>query len=185
MRSILVAGALASLALALAIPKAAAPHLPVVRSVAGLRWPDRSAQLWAESGWNPEAKSPVGAMGLAQFMPGTWRGGQREGWIPAWASPTVPADAIAAQHAYMNQLERQARGWLGPVPKDGGWWDAGLGAYNAGPGSIKKAVRLCDQLGLPLTSWKTTLPRVTGQHARETLDYIPRIYRYRAVLEAS
>ncbi|EJP2482718.1 transglycosylase SLT domain-containing protein, partial [Salmonella enterica] len=30
---------------------------------------DVAAQLHQESGWNPAARSPVGAQGLAQFMP--------------------------------------------------------------------------------------------------------------------
>ncbi len=31
-----------------------------------------AAQLASESAWNPEAVSPVGAQGIAQFMPETW-----------------------------------------------------------------------------------------------------------------
>ena len=31
-----------------------------------------AAQLAQESGWNPNATSPAGAQGIAQFMPATW-----------------------------------------------------------------------------------------------------------------
>lgn len=167
------------------IPRKAEPFVPAIRRVAVTRWSDRAAQLWAESGWNPHARSAVGAMGLGQFMPGTWRGGQQQGWIPAGASPDNPEDAIAAQHAYMNQLEGMSRAWLGPCPKDGGWWDAGLGSYNAGPGSIRKAIKLADSLSYPgHDAWKKTLPAITKHHSKETLDYIPRIYGFRARLES-
>ncbi|ELJ4477997.1 lytic transglycosylase domain-containing protein, partial [Salmonella enterica] len=54
---------------------------------------DFAAQLHQESGWNPAARSPVGAQGLAQFMPSTadWLSGlmphlaSREPWNPGWA----------------------------------------------------------------------------------------------------
>ena len=31
-----------------------------------------AAQIAAESGWDPDAVSPAGARGIAQFMPATW-----------------------------------------------------------------------------------------------------------------
>ncbi|MGG6075185.1 transglycosylase SLT domain-containing protein, partial [Salmonella enterica] len=54
---------------------------------------DVAAQLHQESGWNPAARSPVGAQGLAQFMPSTadWIAGlmphlaAREPYNPGWA----------------------------------------------------------------------------------------------------
>jgi soluble lytic murein transglycosylase-like protein len=46
-----------------------------------------AAQVHQESRWRADARSPVGAHGLAQFMPATAR------WLPA----TAPADAHLAQ----------------------------------------------------------------------------------------
>ncbi|MDW9328117.1 transglycosylase SLT domain-containing protein, partial [Escherichia coli] len=51
------------------------------------------AQLHQESGWRPDAVSPAGAQGLAQFMPATadWISqlmpglNSREPFNPAWA----------------------------------------------------------------------------------------------------
>lgn len=55
------------------------------------------AQLLQESRFNPNAKSPVGAAGIAQFMPGT---AQRFGL----ANPYDPLDSIRANADYMRKL---------------------------------------------------------------------------------
>jgi cell wall-associated NlpC family hydrolase len=68
-----------------------------------------AAQLEAESGFDPDSVSSVGAVGLAQFMPGTWAGT----WNPWRArSPTDPVAAIDAQARYMRALVDRAHGDL-------------------------------------------------------------------------
>ena len=54
-----------------------------------------SAQLYAESGFNPFATSPAGAQGIAQFMPATARG-------MGLADPFDPDQAIDAQAHLMR-----------------------------------------------------------------------------------
>jgi hypothetical protein len=77
-----------------------------------------AAQLYAESNFNPFARSPAGAEGIAQFMPGTAEAmGLRD--------PFDPAASIDAQAHLMRDL----LGRLGSVP-------LALAAYNAGPGSV-------------------------------------------------
>jgi soluble lytic murein transglycosylase-like protein len=79
-----------------------------------------AAQLEAESGFDPSARSPAGAEGIAQFMPATWAGS----WNPQRERSTFePGAAIAAQARFMHILLEQADGDLA----------AALGAYNAGP----------------------------------------------------
>ncbi|REE05270.1 transglycosylase SLT domain-containing protein [Citricoccus muralis] len=86
-----------------------------------------AAQIDQESGWDPEAVSPAGAQGIAQFMPITWA---------EWgngADPFDPHAAIAAQGRYMKHLYDQ----ITPLSSDGN--DAirlTLAAYNAGPGAV-------------------------------------------------
>jgi soluble lytic murein transglycosylase-like protein len=79
-----------------------------------------AAQIFAESQFNPFARSPAGAQGIAQFMPGTARG-------YGLANPFDPASAIDAQAHLMRDLLRQ----FGSVP-------LALAAYNAGPRPVQQ-----------------------------------------------
>jgi len=76
------------------------------------------AQLMAESNFNPFARSPAGAHGIAQFMPGTAKAmGLRD--------PFDAAASIDAQAHLMRDLLRQ----FGSVA-------LALAAYNAGPARV-------------------------------------------------
>jgi soluble lytic murein transglycosylase-like protein len=77
-----------------------------------------AAQLYAESNFNPFARSPAGAEGIAQFMPGT---AHAYGLI----DPFDAAQSIDAQAHLMRDL----LGRFGSVP-------LALAAYNAGPGAV-------------------------------------------------
>ncbi|MET8537096.1 NlpC/P60 family protein [Streptomyces sp. NPDC005065] len=102
---------------------------------AGLSPAILSAQLKQESGFNPRAGSPVGAQGIAQFMPGTWQtwgvDGNGDGRKDVWD----PEDAIPAQGRFMcallkkGQANRQYQG--SPV-------ELALAAYNAGWGRVQQ-----------------------------------------------
>ena len=77
-----------------------------------------AAQLMAESGFNPRAVSPAGALGIAQFMPATARSyGLRD--------PLDPVASIDAQAHLMSDLLRLFHS----VP-------LALAAYNAGSGAV-------------------------------------------------
>jgi soluble lytic murein transglycosylase-like protein len=77
-----------------------------------------AAQIYEESTFNPFARSPAGALGIAQFMPGTAR-------AMGLDDPFDPEQAIDAQAHLMRDLLRQ----FGSVP-------LALAAYNAGPGAV-------------------------------------------------
>ncbi|MFW0120237.1 transglycosylase SLT domain-containing protein [Rothia sp. P5764] len=85
-------------------------------------------QIQQESGWNPNAVSPAGAIGIAQFMRATWD------TIAPGEDPLDPHAAIAAQGRYMKQLKDQvqhlANGDANQIVK------LALAAYNAGPGAV-------------------------------------------------
>jgi len=92
-------------------------------SAAAQRWNVSSvllaAQLWQESHFNPFARSGAGALGIAQFMPGTAR-------LYGLGDPFDAVGAIDAQAHLMRDLLRQ----FGSVP-------LALAAYNAGPGPVR------------------------------------------------
>ncbi len=93
-----------------------------------------AAQIEAESGWNPKAVSPVGAEGLSQFMPGTWKTWGRDDDHSGSISPYDAGDAIMAQGRYDCALAKQIK----PYAKSGNVLDLALAAYNAGPGAVQK-----------------------------------------------
>ena len=76
------------------------------------------AQINMESGWNPSAKSSAGALGIAQFMPGTA--------ASRHVNPLDPASAIPGMASLMHDLYTQ----------EGHNWTKALEAYNAGPGNL-------------------------------------------------
>lgn len=96
--------------------------------------PVLAAQIQQESGWNPNARSLVGAEGLAQFMPGTWAVVGVDGDADGRADPHDPADAITTQAMYMCRLTGQLKAAHAP----GDLLDLALAAYNAGIAEVKK-----------------------------------------------
>ncbi|MFI0817281.1 peptidoglycan DD-metalloendopeptidase family protein [Streptomyces sp. NPDC021115] len=93
-----------------------------------------AAQIEAESGWNPKAVSPVGAEGLSQFMPGTWKTWGRDDDHNGTISPYDAGDAIMAQGRYDCALAEQIK----PYAKGDNVVDLALAAYNAGPGAVQQ-----------------------------------------------
>lgn len=77
-------------------------------------------QIDMESGFNPRALSPAGAIGIAQFMPATAAGLGIDPWDP-WQS------LRGAARLMRSYLDRYA--WS---------YELALAAYNAGPGAVAK-----------------------------------------------
>lgn len=78
------------------------------------------AVMSAESGGNPTARSPVGAIGLMQLMPGTAQG--------LGVDPNDPLQNLEGGVMYLAQLQSQFGGDLDRI----------VAAYNAGPGAVGK-----------------------------------------------
>ena len=88
-----------------------------------------AAQIEAESSWNPQAHSPDGAQGIAQFMPDTW-----PEWSNPGESPFDPTAAIPAQGRYDCALAQQVADAqrAGRLPAELPVTDLMLAAYHAG-----------------------------------------------------
>lgn len=97
-----------------------------------------AAQIEVESGWNSTARSRVGALGLAQFMPGTWTAWGHDDDHNGRTSPLDPGDAILAQARYMCALSGQVRSLVESGRATGDPIDLALAAYNAGLGNVQR-----------------------------------------------
>ncbi|WP_438297858.1 NlpC/P60 family protein [Streptomyces sp. HUAS TT7] len=102
-----------------------------------------AAQDYHESNFDPTIVSPAGAVGIAQFLPGTFQTWGEDSDGNGIARPTDPGDAIMAQGKFMCDLIARAEksGYSGtPI-------ELALAGYNAGWGNVIKFH------GVPPASW--------------------------------
>ncbi|MET7911067.1 C40 family peptidase [Streptomyces avermitilis] len=92
-----------------------------------------AAQLYQESGWDPDIVSPADARGIAQFIPSTWAthgiDGNGDGKRNIWD----PNDAIPSAASYDCELAKYVK----DVPGD--TTNNMLAAYNAGAYRVMKS----------------------------------------------
>ncbi|MFJ4354166.1 transglycosylase SLT domain-containing protein [Pseudomonas sp. NPDC089428] len=110
-----------------------------------------------ESAYNPMAYSRAHAAGMWQFIPSTGRhfnlrqtnfyDGRRD----VTASTNAALDYLTRLHDMFN-----------------GDWLLALAAYNAGEGTVSRAIERNEKLGLPTDYWNLPLPQ-------ETRDYVPKL----------
>ena len=130
-------------------------------------------QLYQESGFNPNAKSRTGALGLPQFMPATAK------WAATFigdGSPTDPAWGIKAAAWYDRFLYERI-----DYPTDCERWGAALSSYNGGLGWLQKRERLAAD---PTDFWGSVRfvnPGISAGNQRENQEYPQRIiYKHQA-----
>lgn len=126
-------------------------------------WHWWKSQGIAESNLDPDAVSWCGAGGIMQLMPATAAGLLVKNRFD-------PEESIQGGIHYDRQMDTFFKQVIQPERKR--FMFAG---YNAGPGNIQKAKKLAnsniwDQVAI-------SLPKVTGQHSKETIGYIKRIYK--------
>lgn len=113
-----------------------------------LDWKLLKAQVRAESNFDPRAVSSAGAMGLAQFMPATWR-------EIGEGIPFNPEESIRAQAKYMKRLLKFTNGEL----------EWALASYNWGMGRVQKL----------RNRRQGTFYELTSEMPQETISYVDRI----------
>lgn len=146
--------ALTSVSQAQSIPRAALEHrselIRNARAIMGLNAPVSliAAQIHQESAWKPNAKSWVGAQGLAQFMPAT----------ADWISKLYPE--LRANTPYNSSWALRAvvryDDWLFKritAANNCQRWAMTLSAYNGGLGWIYKDQALATRRGLNKAMW--------------------------------
>ena len=109
-----------------------------------------------ESAYNPQAYSSGRASGIWQFIPSTGKnfGLKQNWWVDNRRNVTVATDAALT---YLQKLHAMF-----------GAWDLALAAYNAGEGTVGRAIERNRKLGLPTDYESLNLPP-------ETKNYVPKL----------
>ncbi|MFT7413872.1 MAG: membrane-bound lytic murein transglycosylase D, partial [Methylophagaceae bacterium] len=108
-----------------------------------------------ESSFQPLAHSSSNASGLWQFIPGTGKVfGLDQNW---WYDGR--RDIIQSTNAALDYLQK--------LHSDFGDWPLALAAYNSGEGTVGRAIKHNQEMGMPTDFWSLGLPR-------ETTNYIPK-----------
>jgi membrane-bound lytic murein transglycosylase D len=109
-----------------------------------------------ESAYNPKAYSTSRASGIWQFVPATGKyfGLKQNWWFDNRRNITFATDAALT---YLQKLHAMF-----------GAWDLALAAYNAGEGTVSRAIERNRRLGLPTDYESLNLPP-------ETRNYVPKL----------
>ncbi|MFP4309258.1 MAG: transglycosylase SLT domain-containing protein [Desulfococcaceae bacterium] len=166
----------------------AGPFLPHIQSAAaehGFDWRLIAAQIYQESRFRPDARSPAGAVGLMQLMPDTARN-------LGVADIRNPAENIAGGVRHLRKLYNFFDGAAGEADR----LRMALAAYNVGQGHLLDARNLARRQGRDPERWAVlaeTLPLLRDERyyrdalygycrGTEPVNYVRRITAYADVL---
>lgn len=157
----------------------ALPYVEDIRKESEFRFgipapvPVVAAQLMQESGFKPDARSPVGAVGIGQFMPATWTWAAKASGADVGASPLDPRAGIKVAVWYDRFLYDRVAYAIDPCNK----WLFALSAYNGGERRVQQRQALSPHPG----EWEATHilnPGITESNQRENAGY-PRSIIYK------
>ncbi len=137
------------------MPANAGKFLPVVTAAFEAEGvaPEIAWLAEAESTFNPNAKSPVGAKGLFQFMPETAKGLGLSTFMPD--ERTHPEKSARAAAKYLRELYGKF-----------GDWPLAFAAYNAGEGRVRRLLKKHEA---------TTFAGIASALPSETRMYVPKV----------
>lgn len=118
-----------------------------------------------ESSFDPFAYSGVGAAGLWQLMPGTGKdlGLKQDWWFDGRRSIGPSTDAALNYLVYLNKFF------------DGNW-TLSIASYDAGEGTISRAIKAAQQENRSTSFWDLPVPR-------ETQIYVPRLLAFAEIIK--
>ena len=108
-----------------------------------------------ESGWNPQAVSPVGAAGLVQLMPGTARSLK--------VDPFNPKQALDGGARYLKKMYDGV----------GGNWRDALRAYNVGPSGWKESPSAGLEYANSVLAGRNAAASLTVTPPKKAGNYVP------------
>lgn len=116
-----------------------------------------------ESAYNPQAYSRSHAAGIWQFIPSTGKnfGLQQNWWVDKRRDITAATDAALT---YLQKLHLMF-----------GTWDLALAAYNAGEGTVSRAIEYNRKRGLPTDYASLNL-------SDETRNYVPKLMAIKNIM---
>ena len=144
------------------VPSAYATLMQQMSSATGIPYNVITAQVVAESNFNPNAVSPAGAEGWLQFLPNTYNSVSTQAGVQP-GTEFNPTDESKAYDVFMKQL----------LNEEGGNLRNALAAYNAGPANISAGFGYADSILSAAKTSNITVPS-TGS-ASTTSSIIPNL----------
>ena len=149
------------------VSERSAPYIYyIAEQIEARRLPGELALLpFVESSYDPFAYSPSHASGVWQFIPATGSVfGLRQNW---WYDGR--RDVRASTNAALDYLTKLSQQFNND-------WYLALAAYNAGAGTVARAIKKNEDAGKPTDYWSLDLPK-------ETRNYVPRLLGLAQILK--
>ena len=143
-------------------------------------WLSLAAVAFQESGFDPDARSPAGAVGIMQVQPSTALD-PNVGIAHVEESVEANIEAGARYLAFLRD-----RYFSGPEISPAARFDFTAAAYNAGPARVQRLRRAAAEEGLDPNRWFGHVEHVArARIGRETFEYVANVNKHYLVLHSA